>query len=75
MFREKLLSIGVDALLIDELVTVATRVNYGNAFLSSSMNLTLDMSGQMPNTLHAFVGSVGLAGMDGSLWAVEGGNK
>lgn len=57
--REKLLSIGVDALLVDELVTVATRVNYG----------------QMPDSLHAFVGSVGLAGMDGSLWAVEGGNK
>ena len=31
--------------------------------------------GQMPDSLHAFVGSVGLAGMDGSLWAVEGGNK
>ena len=30
VFREKLLSIGVDALLVDELVTVATRVNYGN---------------------------------------------
>ena len=29
----------------------------------------------MPGSLHAFVGSVGLAGMDGSLWAVEGGNK
>ena len=29
----------------------------------------------MPDSLHAFVGSVGLAGMDGSLWAVEGGNK
>lgn len=57
--REKLISIGVDALLVDELVTVASRVNYG----------------QMPGSLHAFVGSVGLAGMDGSLWAVEGGNK
>ena len=34
-----------------------------------------NMSGQMPDSLHAFVGSVGLAGMDGSLWAVEGGNK
>ena len=31
-FREKLLSIGVDALLVDELVTVATRVNYGNKY-------------------------------------------
>jgi len=56
---EKLLSLGVDPLLVDELVTVATRVNYG----------------QMPDSLHAFVGSVGLAGTGGSLWAVEGGNK
>ena len=32
VFREKLLSIGVDALLVDELVTVATRVNYGNKY-------------------------------------------
>ena len=30
VYREKLISIGVDALLVDELVTVATRVNYGN---------------------------------------------
>ena len=28
----------------------------------------------MPTNLHAFVGSVGLAGMHGSLWSVEGGN-
>ena len=56
---EKLLSLGVDPLLVDELVTVATRVNYG----------------QMPDSLHAFVGSVGLAGTGGSLWALEGGNK
>ena len=56
---EKLLSLGVDPLLVEELVTVATRVNYG----------------QMPDSLHAFVGSVGLAGTGGSLWAVEGGNK
>ena len=28
----------------------------------------------MPNGIHAFVGSVGLAGMHGSLWSVEGGN-
>merc|ERR1719189_1343811 len=37
--REKLLSVGVDALLLDELVPVATRFNYG----------------QMPASLHAFV--------------------
>ena len=57
--KEKLQSIGVGDLLIDELVTVATRVNYG----------------QMPDKVHAFVGAVGLAGMDGDLWAVEGGNS
>ena len=57
--KEKLLSLGIDELMIDELVTVASRVNYG----------------QMPDTLHAFVGSVGLAGMDGSLWAIQGGNN
>jgi len=57
--REKLLSLGVGELLVEEMVTVAARVNYG----------------QMPATIHAFVGAVGLAGMDGALWAVEGGNK
>ena len=57
--REKLLDIGVSEIMVDEIVTVASRVNYG----------------QMTTELHAFVGSVGLAGMDGSLWAVEGGNK
>jgi len=44
--------------LIAELGTVASRVNYG----------------QFPSTLHGFVGAVGLAGVDGNLWAVEGGN-
>ena len=28
----------------------------------------------MPRDIHAFVGSVGLAGMHGELWSVEGGN-
>ena len=28
----------------------------------------------MPKDIHAFVGSVGLAGMHGELWSVEGGN-
>ena len=28
----------------------------------------------MPQDIHAFVGSVGLAGMHGNLWSVEGGN-
>ena len=57
--RDKLLDLGVSDIMVDEIVTVASRVNYG----------------QMPADMHAFVGSVGLAGMDGSLWAVEGGNK
>ena len=56
---DKLRSLGIDQLLIDELVTVASRVNYG----------------QLPETMHAFVGAVGLAGMDGELWSVEGGNR
>jgi len=57
--KDKLESLNIDSLLIEELVTVATRVNYG----------------QMPEELHAFVGAVGLAGVDGDLWAVEGGNE
>ena len=67
----------MDALLVDELVTVATRVNYGNKYQYGTLSVKIipNTSGQMPDSLHAFVGSVGLAGMDGSLWAVEGGNK
>jgi len=57
--KDKLESLDISSLLIEELVTVATRVNYG----------------QMPDKLHAFVGAVGLAGVDGDLWAVEGGNE
>jgi len=56
--NDKLVSLGINDRLIEELVTVATRVNYG----------------QMPKEMHAFVGAVGLAGVDGDLWAVEGGN-
>ena len=29
---------------------------------------------QIPSSLHGFVGAVGLAGVEGGLWAVEGGN-
>ena len=29
---------------------------------------------QMPINVHAFVGSVALAGMQGDLWCVDGGN-
>ena len=44
--------------LIEELVTVAVRVNYG----------------QMPESIHAFVGYISLAGAEGGLWSIEGGN-
>jgi len=56
--EHRLEEVGVARNLIEELGTVASRVNYG----------------QFPSTLHGFVGAVGLAGVDGNLWAVEGGN-
>lgn len=31
--------------------------------------------GQHPSAVHAFVGEVSLAGAQGGLWAVNGGNK
>ena len=43
---------------IDELVTAAVRTNYG----------------QVPSSVHAFVGSVAVAGAEGGLWSIEGGN-
>jgi len=49
---------GVGEELIAELCRVATRVNYG----------------QLPEAMHAFVGGVSIAGTEGDLWAVEGGN-
>eukprot|EP00095_Tigriopus_kingsejongensis_P003541 maker-scaffold106_size358372-snap-gene-2.30 protein:Tk03541 transcript:maker-scaffold106_size358372-snap-gene-2.30-mRNA-1 annotation:"prenylcysteine oxidase" len=52
-------SAGLDQLLIHELVTAAVRVNYG----------------QIPSQVHALVGGVALAGADGNLWAIHGGNK
>jgi len=55
---QRLEEVGIARELIEELGTVASRVNYG----------------QFPSTLHGFVGAVGLAGVDGNLWAVEGGN-
>ena len=56
--KEKLAQLDLSKDVIEELVTVATRFNYG----------------QMPDTVHAFVGAVGLIGFDKKLWAVEGGN-
>lgn len=55
---KKLEELGVSEQLINELVRVATRVNYG----------------QFPGSMDAFVGSVALAGAQGGLWAVQGGN-
>ena len=49
---------GINELLINELGRIATRVNYG----------------QLPEAIHAFVGSVAIAGTQGELWAVKGGN-
>ena len=56
--NDRLKDIGINDRLIDELVSAAVRVNYG----------------QMPATVHAFVGSVALAGMHGDLWSIDGGN-
>ena len=39
-------------------IVVAVRVNYG----------------QMPGNVHAFVGYIALAGAEGGLWSIEGGN-
>lgn len=44
--------------LIQELVTAAVRCNYG----------------QVPSTVHGLVGSVALAGAEGELWSILGGN-
>ena len=56
---EELLSLDLNPLLIDGLATLATMSNYG----------------QMPDSLHAFVGFVSLVGTGGSLFSVHGGNK
>ena len=50
--------IGIDDKLVTELVGAATKFNYG----------------QLPDTMHAFVGAVALIGFDKRLWAVEDGN-
>lgn len=56
--KDKLETLNLDSKLVEELVTVATKFNYG----------------QLPASVHAFVGAVGLIGFDKKLWAVEGGN-
>ncbi len=45
--------------LVDELAMAAVNTNYG----------------QKPDGVHAMVGSVALAGAEGNLWTVEGGNR
>ena len=50
--------VGLDHRLVDEVVSVATKFNYG----------------QLPAQLHSFVGAVALIGFDKQLFAVEGGN-
>lgn len=50
---------GVDSLLISEIVTAAVRVNYG----------------QLPTDIHSMVGGVAVAGAEGNLWSISGGNK
>jgi len=57
--KDKLASLNIDKLLVEELVSVATKFNYG----------------QMPDGVHSFVGAVGLIGFDKKLWAVDGGNE
>jgi len=56
--EKKLQQLAISEELIHEIGMVASKVNYG----------------QFPDTLHGFVGSVSLAGIQGGLWNVEGGN-
>jgi len=56
--EKKLQQLAISEELINEIGMVASKVNYG----------------QFPDTLHGFVGSVSLAGIQGGLWNVEGGN-
>ncbi|KAK9292445.1 hypothetical protein L1049_020417 [Liquidambar formosana] len=55
--QEELIDVGLSPLLIQELVTVITRINYGQS---------LSISG--------LAGAVSLAGSDGELWSIKGGN-
>jgi len=56
--KGKLMSLSLSDDLISELATIATKVNYG----------------QFLDKMHAFVGTVSLAGVQGGLWRVQGGN-
>ncbi|KAG5347544.1 PCYXL protein, partial [Acromyrmex charruanus] len=56
--KEYLLHKGCTEKMINELVQVATVVNYGQEV-----------------DIQSFVGSIAVAGMDGGLWSIKGGNK
>ncbi|KAL8166308.1 hypothetical protein V2J09_007807 [Rumex salicifolius] len=55
--EEEVLEAGLSPLLVQELVTVITRINYGQSVRISGL-----------------AGAVSMAGSNGGLWAVEGGN-
>lgn len=57
--KDQLLRNGFTQRLIDELAQAATVINYG----------------QETTVMQSFVGLVALAGIDGNLWSIKGGNK
>ena len=57
--EEHLLSLGIQQETITNLVSAATKFNYG----------------QLPATVHGLLGAISLIGFDKQLWAVAGGNQ
>jgi len=57
--EDHLLSLGIGPEVISQIVSVATKFNYG----------------QLPSEVQAFLGAVSLIGFDKRLWAVAGGNE
>ena len=57
--EEHLLSLDIAPEIITEIVSVATKFNYG----------------QLPSEVHGLVGAISLIGFDKRLWAVGGGNE
>ena len=72
--REKLLSVGVDALLVDELVTVATRVNYGQMMMTMMMIIMIMMTRSDAGQSSCICGLRGPCG-DGRELVGRGGGK
>ena len=72
--REKLLSVGVDALLVDELVTVATRVNYGQMMMTMMMIIMIMMTRSDAGQSSCICGLRGPGG-DGRELVGRGGGK